>query len=116
MKYLYLGNKRHRKKAHCSFPDGEIKPVDLPNVQFGMPASVNFSNSYLSAIQKPSWWFSDGIRSVGGGTADGCQEVILNAVTAAKFCAVLSNENHVNQENQGTDNVRVCVKCKPSLV
>lgn len=52
----------------------------------------------------------------GGGTADGCQEVILNAVTAAKFCAVLSNENHVNQENQGTDNVRVCVKCKPSLV
>lgn len=63
MKYLYRGNKRHRKKAHCSFPDGGINPVDLPNVQFGMPASVNFSNS---AIQKPSWWFSDGIRSLGG--------------------------------------------------
>lgn len=115
MKYLYRGNKRHRKKAPCSFPDGEINPVDLPNVQFGMPASVNFSNSYLSAIQKPSQWFSDGIRSLGG-TADGCQEVILNAVTMAKFCAVLWNENRVNQVNQGTDNVHVCVKCKPSLV
>lgn len=42
--------------------------------------------------------------------------MILNAVTMAKFSAVLSNENHVNQENQGTDNVHVCVKCKPSLV